>query len=81
MLGLLKKLFGSKEQPVQPEVPYKVEAPATVVETKATEAMVASIPATPVEAVKKPRAKKPAAPKQEAAPKKTTGTRKPKAKV
>ncbi len=81
MLGLLKKIFGTKTEEKPVEVPYKVEAPVVeaspspVVE-QATEAMVES-----VKSEKKPTKKAPAkkaAPKKEAAPKKPG--RKPKAK-
>lgn len=79
MLGLLKKLFGGKQEVVAAEVPYKVEAPTPVAE-KATQAVVESIaPAAEVKAQPKkkaapkpkaaPAVKKPAAPKKPRAPK------------
>lgn len=82
MLGLLKKLFGSKPtvNPC-PEAPYKVETPVvtepspTPVTEKASEAMVQSVAET--KPAKKAPAKK-AAPKKETAPKQPG--RKPKTK-
>ena len=85
MLGLIKKLFGAKDAApaeVAP-VPYKVETPAVeAAPAPVVEAQPAPVePATPA---KKPAAKKPATPKKapapKAAPAKSTGTRKPKAK-
>ena len=82
MLGLIKKLFGAKDA-APASVPYKVDAPAVeAASIPVVEAQPAPVePATPA---KKPAAKKPATPKKapapKAAPAKSTGTRKPKAK-
>jgi hypothetical protein len=80
MIGLLKKLFGSKPAETTAEVPYKVEA-APVIElvpspAPAIEAVVKQQPAKKPAPKKQQPAKKPAAPKT-AAPK--TAAPKPKA--
>jgi hypothetical protein len=68
MFNAIKEFFFGKAQPVQPEAPYKVEAPAF--KPTADAAPVESVAVAP--AVKKstaPRAKKPTAAKKPAAKK------------
>jgi len=67
MLHHIKKLFGIKtKEQVQPESPYKVEAPVTPVADDITRAMLESIPTSAKKksaAKKTPAAKKPRKPK------------------
>ena len=91
MLGLLRKIFGGKDQApkteeVKAEAPYKVEIPAPAAEPVApiTEAKAAwpfPVPEVEEKPKKKAPAKKKAAPKKEAAPaeKKTPAPKKPRA--
>jgi hypothetical protein len=81
MIGLLKKLFGSKPAEQTAEVPYKVEA-APVIEVAVPTPVVeeAKAPAAKVEPQKKAAPAKKAAPKKPATAKKPPAPKKPKAK-
>lgn len=69
MLDYLKKLFGfSKAEVATPEAPYKVEAPAPVVETTSVQPKAVEAPVAPKAPKAKPVAKKPAATKPKAKP-------------
>ena len=73
MLGLLKKLFGTKPAVSEPEVPYKVEAPRTTVGVVPIGTQYAE---QTTEAVVKSVARKPASAKKPAVRAKTTRAKK-----
>jgi hypothetical protein len=72
MLGLLKKLFGTKPAVSEPEVPYKVETPPTTVGTVPMSTQYTE----PTAPKKKPAAKRPAGAKKPAVQAKTARTKK-----
>ena len=78
MFGFIKKLFGASPVEKQAEAPYKVEAPAPVVEEVKPAPVVEEVKATPAA---KPTTKKQGGNKKAAAPKKQGGNkpRKPRA--
>lgn len=58
MLGLLKKMFGSKPVEAAPEVPYKVEAPAPSVAEQTAASKEKAVAAAKKSTAKKPPAAK-----------------------
>lgn len=83
MLSFLKKFFGAKATVSPcPDVPYKIETPATTVGTvpMSTQYVDSHGDVHEVKAKKKPAAKKPAGEKKPAVKAKTARTKKPEVK-